>query len=182
LALNPKLSKTLQPEIFISGSSDAGLNAARKLNATAIQYPNRPEDHNESLTDDPLKFGIRIGIIAREDSDSAWQIGIERFPPDREGQLTHKFAMKTSDSVWHKKLTELSQEIDGKASPYWLHPFENYKTFCPYLVGSYDEVARELSQYMELGYHTFILDIPPERAELFHTQIAFNKAREFVAV
>jgi len=180
LALNPKLDKNLQPGIFISGSSDAGLNAARNLNATAIQYPNRPEDHKESLTDDPLNFGMRIGIIAREDSESAWQIGIERFPADREGQLTHKLAMRTSDSVWHKKLTELSEQIDGETSPYWLHPFENYKTFCPYLVGSYDEVARELSRYMELGYHTFILDIPPERAELFHTQIAFDKAKEIV--
>jgi hypothetical protein len=27
-------------------------------------------------------------------------------------------------------------------------PFKNYKTFCPYLIGSYDEVRREVSKYI----------------------------------
>jgi alkanesulfonate monooxygenase len=55
-------------------------------------------------------------------------------------------------------------------------PFENYKTFCPYLVGSYDEVAEQVGLYLHLGYRTFILDIPPSREELGHVQKVFSRA------
>jgi alkanesulfonate monooxygenase len=54
-------------------------------------------------------------------------------------------------------------------SPYWLHPFENYKTFCPYLVGTYGRVADEIARYAAAGYRTIILDVPPDREELDHT-------------
>jgi alkanesulfonate monooxygenase len=33
-------------------------------------------------------------------------------------------------------------------------------TFCPYLVGSYDEVAAALCRYLDLGADTLILDVP----------------------
>ena len=58
-------------------------------------------------------------------------------------------------------------------SPYWLVPFNNYKTFCPYLVGSYDEVSCEVSKYIQEGFRTFILDVPPSREELHHTAMVF---------
>lgn len=60
-------------------------------------------------------------------------------------------------------------------SRYWLAPFENYHTFCPYLVGSYGEVVRELARYLTSGYRTFILDASDD-AELEHTRTAFEHA------
>jgi alkanesulfonate monooxygenase len=55
-------------------------------------------------------------------------------------------------------------------------PFQNYQTFCPYLVGSYGEVADEVSRYMRAGFRSFILDIPPTQEELSHTQAVFAHA------
>ena len=81
-----------------------------------------------------------------------------------------------SDSVWHQQLSEID-EAAGK-SPYWLVPFHNYKTMCPYLVGSYDQVAGELARYLTAGYRTVILDIPPDAEELTHTFAAFNRATQ----
>ena len=46
-------------------------------------------------------------------------------------------------------------------------------TFCPYLVGSYDEVRCEVSKYIKEGFRTFILDVPPSREELHHTAMVF---------
>lgn len=66
----------------------------------------------------------------------------------------------------------------NNGSPYWLFPFENYKTFCPYFVGSYERVTEELARYIRIGYRTFILDIPRDPEELGHIGIAFAKARE----
>src|SRR5207249_1645163 len=54
--------------------------------------------------------------------------------------------------------------------------FQNYKTMCPYLVGSYERVGDELSRYMSVGYRSFILDIPPTQEELHHTNQAFRRA------
>jgi len=86
--------------------------------------------------------------------------------------------MKTSDSSWHRQLAALGQEPSRERNPYWLHPFENYHTFCPYLVGSYEQVAAELGRYLGLGHRTFILDIPADEHELRHTFQAFEKAAE----
>src|SRR5216117_954326 len=120
--------------------------------------------------------GVRVGIIAREDGDEAWRVARERFPEDRRGQLTHQLAMKVSDSVWHGQLSDLADATAAGDSPYWLVPFENYKTMCPYLVGSYERVGDELSRYMSVGYRSFILDIPPTQEELHHTNQAFRRA------
>lgn len=171
LRLQPDLPPDLLPEVFVSGSSEAGLAAAVELGATAIQYPKPAQDDLGVHHLNGLKGGIRVGVIARDDEDDAWRVATARFPGDRKGQLMHQLATKLSDSSWHRDLAEMEP---GESSPYWLFPFQNYKTFCPYLVGSYERVAAELAKYLELGYSTFILDIPPDPDELHHTRTAFE--------
>jgi hypothetical protein len=75
-------------------------------------------------------YCIRVGIIARETAREAWRVARERFPEDRKGQITHKLAMKVSDSRWHEQLS--GTEADGapdedeeRPNPYWLVPFQN---------------------------------------------------------
>jgi alkanesulfonate monooxygenase len=174
LKLTPPLPADLLPGIFVSGSSDAGLAAARAIGATAVKYPKAPNE--EVAPDEGLGAGVRVGIIVREDGAEAWRIARERFPEDRRGQLTHQLAMKVSDSVWHGQLSELADATASGDSPYWLVPFQNYKTMCPYLVGSYERVGDELARYIAVGYRSFILDIPPTEEELHHTNQAFRRA------
>jgi alkanesulfonate monooxygenase len=85
--------------------------------------------------------------------------------------------MKVTDSQWHKQLSDLGEQPVSRENPYWLGPFQNYKTFCPYLVGSYDAVADEVARYMGQGYRTFILDIPVSDEELDHTAVVFDRAQ-----
>jgi alkanesulfonate monooxygenase len=177
LKLAPALPPSLLPGVFVSGSSDAGLAAARALGATAIKYP-KPAHEEGRAPGDLGKLGVRVGIVARERADHAWTVARGRFPEDRKGQLTHELAMKVSDSVWHKQLSAMDREVND--SPYWLVPFQNYKTMCPYLVGSYDRVGQELGRYIEAGYRTFILDVPPDPQELEHIGLAFARAQEAV--
>jgi alkanesulfonate monooxygenase len=170
LAIKPRIPPDLVPEVFVSGTSAAGVKAAEEIGATSISYPGTPSETIRK----GVPSGIRIGIIARDESRKAWQIAHERFPVDRKGQLTHTLARKVSDSSWYEQLSELGDR--SADSPYWLVPFKNYKTFCPYLVGSYDEVRREVSKYIQGGIQTFILDVPPDREELYHTAIVFDGA------
>ncbi len=179
LRMTPPLAPELAPEIFVSGSSPAGLAAAQALGATAVKYP-QPAEQEPDCHDAALKTGVRVGIIARKSEEEAWSIANERFPGDRKGQITHQLAMKTSDSAWHKQLSQMASAPNGNGSPYWLWPFENYKTFCPYLVGSYDRVASQLAKYLELGHLTFILDIPAAQDELEHISTVFSSARQLV--
>jgi alkanesulfonate monooxygenase len=174
LKLTPPLPRELFPGFFVSGSSEAGLAAAKALGALSVEYPKPAGEYGEDSLDSGIEHGIRIGIIARADEDAAWGIARERFPEDRKGQLTHQLAMKVSDSVWHKQLTQMGDHTGS--SPYWLVPFQHYKTFCPYLVGSYARVGNELAQYMTRGYRTFILDIPFDESDLRHTNVALNRA------
>jgi len=171
LRLTPPLDRDLFPGIFVSGSSDAGLASARAIGATAIKYP-KPAGEEIAVPNDGIDYGIRVGIITRETDVEAWRVARARFPEDRKGQLTQQLAMKTSDSVWHKQLSGLDEESEN--NPYWLVPFHNYKTFCPYLVGSYERIAEEVMRYVEAGYGTFILDIPPTQAELSHIGVVFK--------
>jgi alkanesulfonate monooxygenase len=173
LRLAAPLPAELQPGLLMSGSSPAGLATAHAIGALAIKYPKRPDDEAAQQGQDS---GVRVGIVARPQAEDAWRVAHARFPEDRKGQLTQKLAMKVSDSHWHRQLAELSATMAEEDDPYWLWPFENYATFCPYLVGSYDRVAEELRRYMSLGFSSFILDIPPAEEELHHIGAVFERA------
>ena len=173
LKLTPALPPELVPDVFVSGSSEAGMAAGRQLGALAVEYPKPPGEYEERPEDDTRR-GIRIGIVAREQDGEAWRVARERFPEDRKGQITHQLAMKMSDSSWHGQLARLGED-DTEENPYWLVPFKNYKTFCPYLVGSYERVAAEVGRYMDAGYGTFILDVPESPEEMAHIGAVFRQ-------
>jgi alkanesulfonate monooxygenase len=171
--LTPSLDPGLFPGLMVSGSSDAGLAAARAIGATAIRYPKPPGEETGALGND---MGVRLGVIARDTADEAWRVARERFPEDRKGQITHKLAIRVSDSNWHHQLSVRHDVDDEHRDPYWLGPFQNYKTFCPYLVGSYSRVSEEIAGYVRGGFRTFILDVPPSPDELAHSGIVFQRA------
>ena len=181
LRMTPPLDPELYPGFLISGSSEAGMAAAKAIGATPVQYPKPAKEYEPNSISGANRAGIRVGVIARPESAEAWAVALERFPGDRKGQLAHQLAMRTSDSVWHKQLSQMAREPGELQGVYWMWPFENYQTFCPYLVGSYEEVAEEVSRYIRCGYQTFILDIPPAREELTHVKIVFDLASRTVA-
>lgn len=176
LKLLPALPRELAPGILISGSSEAGARAAEAISATRVKYPQPPGEEALQAVNGSGPAGIRVGIVTRPQADEAWDVAHRRFPEDRKGQITHNLAMRVSDSKWHKQLSRLGEHTVSDANPYWLVPFENYRTFCPYLVGSYDRVGSELAHYISLGFSTFILDVPASREDLDHTAMAFKRA------
>jgi alkanesulfonate monooxygenase len=175
--LVPRLPEELRPGWLISGSSPAGRAAAAEMGAVAVEYPAPPEAGRDS-DDVPAGRGIRVGIIARTDAEEAWKVAHSRFPDDRRGRLSHALAMKTSDSAWHRTLSELARERPADGNPYWLWPFEQHRTFCPYLVGDFTTVAKEIARYLALGHATFILDIPVDAEDLETAAIVFRMAQE----
>ena len=181
LKLSPRLPPELVPELFVSGSSEAGMSAAAALDATIVQYPRPVHEYSQQILPPNQKRGIRVGIIARDTSEEAWHVAEERFPPDRRGEIAHSLAMKTSDSRWHHDLSERPAAKDDPDSPYWLRPFRSYQTFCPYLVGSYERVAKEIARYVAAGFRRYILDIPPSEFELLSARRALEAGERAAA-
>jgi alkanesulfonate monooxygenase len=187
LTLTPKIPPELRPRVLASGSSGAGLAAARALGALPVQYPAPASKLGEAGERPDGRFGIRVGIVARDTEDEAWEVAQQRFPVDRAGQLTHQLAMKVSDSSWHHTLSDLAKEratatakevVSAERETYWMVPFTNYKTFSPYLVGTYDRVGAELARYFDLGCTTLILDVPTGTEELAHVTRAIARGAE----
>ena len=173
LTLTPRIPSRLRPRVLVSGSSEAGLAAAQAIGALPVQYPTPAAQLGASLPHAQGSFGIRVGIVARSVEEDAWSIARKRFPEERAGQLTHQLAMKVTDSSWHRSLSDIAKQRTG-ADAYWMVPFENYKTFCPYLVGSYDCVGSELARYFTKGCSTMILDVPVGPEELEHVTRAIE--------
>jgi len=176
LKMTPPLPEGLSPGVLISGSSEAGLIAARFLEAVPILYAKPAKDCASTAVKRGSRFGIRIGVMARPTEEEAWKEARGRFPEEKKGKMIHGLAMKVSDSVWHHELSNAIEENKTTPSSYRLAPFENYKTFCPYLVGDYEQVGEELARYLALGCRTFILDVPLREQDLRHARIAFDLA------
>ena len=168
LRLAPELDPALMPRILLSGSSAEGLAAAQELDALPVRYP-EPSSQTAPALEEHRGFGIRVGIIGREDEHEAWAVARSRFPEDRRGQALHQLAMKVSDSAWHRQLSAIAPELTPE-SAYWMVPFQNYKTFCPYIVGSYERVGEEIGRYLAAGCRAIILDVPAADDELQHVR------------
>ena len=177
LQLTPSLPAGCEPVFLMSGSSPAGRAASMAIGATSVEYPEPAKLIAQSPTQGDC--GIRVGIIAHESAEEAWRIALQRFPANRRGHFQHIMAMRTSDSSWQQRLGGLAQDADQEPEGvYWLWPFKQYHTFCPYLVGDYPTVATEIARYLGLGYRTFILDIPRTGTDLTAAIEVFRQARD----
>ena len=96
LKLGSRLAPELHPGILVSGSSEAGLAAAREMGATPVKYP-EPLASTDGTSRANSHCGVRIGIVTRPRAEDAWSVAHDRFPADRKGQLTRQLASKVSD-------------------------------------------------------------------------------------
>jgi alkanesulfonate monooxygenase len=173
-ALPGPLDPGLMPRVFVSGASQDCVRAQRSLAVERLTYPREPGVY-EGVR--PLAgCGLRLGIIAREDSAVAWRVARRRFPHDPAGEKSHDLAGTLVKSHWHQQQSMDALNGSAPAGAYWLYPFRAYRTFAPYLVGSYDEVGELFARYRELGARTVILDHLPDPEELHHALTALKRS------
>ncbi len=180
LRMVPPLPLELLPQVFVSGSSDAGRNAALELGATPVDSSMPSSSRGEQPDRGKRGYGVRLGIITDREEARAWSIAYKRFPEDRKGPLTHQLAANASDARWHQPFPDLA-DSQGRSDSYWLAPLHNYQATCPYLVGSYDQIAAELARYLDDGYTTFILDEPANEEEMQQIGFTFELVTEHYA-
>jgi alkanesulfonate monooxygenase len=177
LQLVPRMPADKLPVFTISGSSPAGLAAAKKLGARAIQYL-RPSYEYAGVTFDPsLHYGARLGVIVADTPSRAWEIARQRYPTgDSEMREIRQYATSISDSVWVKELDK--EVLVPPGHPYWLGPYHYCHTACPFLVGDEDDVSSEIANYLRMGLRTFLLERPANGEESRRITRVFELARE----
>jgi alkanesulfonate monooxygenase len=178
LRLTPPLPRALAPDILTSGLPAAGLDSARRLGTTPIEYPLPIDDYATSEFNESTPRGMRIGIVTRPEPAGAWAAARARFPEHRQGPPPHNLSMAVTEAEWHRQLFRSANSGASDSDPYWLGPFRNYKTRCPYLVGDYDTVAEHLCRYVRAGFRTIILDVASSPDELRHIGKVFRDVAE----
>jgi alkanesulfonate monooxygenase len=181
--LNSSVPVDLRPHLTVAGSSPAGRKCATVLGATPIEYPEPLDvtslscERSMGLTIvDNCNKGIRIGILARETTQSAWDRAKKWLPDVSTDKSRLTSAVSVTDSSWLRRLSDVALSVrTDPPDVYWLRPFEMGVSFCPYLVGSYGDVARYLCAYVNTGVRVIILDTPREKEELEHTYVAMTE-------
>jgi len=178
--LSPPMHQALLPRVFVAGASPAALAVARRVADIVVTHPQDVEAFKENIADvlsqseRKVSLSVRVGIIARSHRDEARAVALERFPQTRRGEVVTKMKTK-AESNWLRALAQESLQADGDqfSSVFWLGAYRSGSAYCPYLVGSYDEVGGVLSQYHALGARVLLVDGPDTRAEFAHHDAVF---------
>jgi alkanesulfonate monooxygenase len=151
LALPYALDKDLFPQIFIAGGSAEAEQARLRTGAGSITMA-RPL--RECIKNGSGANVIHFGIIAAPTTDEARRMmSVEFCMPDFDGSELLELSMLNTDAAWKQQLKgEVEDEI------YRLEPFRFFNADCPYLVGSYSEVAAYLQKYISMDVNAFIIE------------------------
>ncbi|MGE0545308.1 MAG: LLM class flavin-dependent oxidoreductase [Dehalococcoidia bacterium] len=115
----------------------------------------------------PLEFGLRITTVARETSDAAWR-DAEAKLAGWEGNLDRRVERNVTGkgSVGQQRLREMMAQGEVLDRCLWTRPAQvGTGAASTWLVGSYEEIAAALQDYVRLGITHFILSDTPYREE-----------------
>lgn len=143
-------------DVFVSGSplEDGALHADN------IHYIRgyRPWEKEDTPMGD--RCGLAFGVCARHSADEAREALAKLFPQDRKGQMLHAMATNNRETSWNMELEKYGKGLDGQEF-YSLTPLRNFWSSAPYLVGSYEDVADRVKEFISQGYRFFLMDYHP---------------------
>lgn len=146
----------LIPGMYIAGQSEAAIQLCQKFGITNLSMA-RPLNNLNSLTQNHPSTGFHFGVISASTRQEAITRLEEKFKAEEFAKDLLELSMTNTDSVWKEKLFN-TNPIEGDEI-YSLVPFKHFKSDCPYLVGSHEEVAGYILKYIDQGISTFIMEL-----------------------
>ncbi|HEX6682169.1 MAG TPA: hypothetical protein VF062_05215, partial [Candidatus Limnocylindrales bacterium] len=113
------------------------------------------------------KIGIRVGLVARETDEQAWEAALEGHQLDRAARL-RTLLKRESQSDWNRRVAQLAFEADVYDGVYWTGLYSTGRTAAPLLVGGYRKVADYLRRYLSLGVTKLLLTKVDTEDEFAH--------------
>lgn len=151
--------RELLPWNFIAGSSPNALNAIENTGSARLCMGMPLEELDDLNKERNYNIGIHIGIIARETKEQALEALAAFSSGSREKQLLQHIATQNAGAAWKKELLEKARTMNERDT-YSLVAFRNFDSDVPYLVGSYEEVAAYVQDYMSRQVNLVVIEIP----------------------
>jgi alkanesulfonate monooxygenase len=154
------------PEIYISGHSAQAEQLARSRGTCLLRVADRPENLKPAVArtrELGIEVCLRMCIICRPTRQEAIEVAESLLPDSDLGQYERSVAVKNDSQMYRE-----ASQVENK----WLSPLL-WTGFVPYygpvwttIVGSYEDIARALLEYKELGVTQFIMSGWPELDEV----------------
>lgn len=176
LRIEPIPNRTLMPGLFASGASAKGRALARALGVCSILHPEPTDEMHHFIDHDEAESCYHFGIVARETDDEAWEATYDIFPQARRTNPIRSLAMALTsvDAGFSPALSEL--DLGAEQPLYWWTQSHIDSPSCPWLVGSYQRVSREVARFISRGTRRFIIELGPDEADYRHASILFHEA------
>ena len=154
------------PEIYISGHSAQAEQLALSKGTCLLRVADTVENLKPAVArvrEHGIEVCLRMCVICRPTRSEAIDVAESLLPQDDMGQYERSVAVKNDSQMYRE-----ASEVEDK----WLSPLL-WKGFVRYygpvwttLLGSYDDVARALLEYKEIGVTQFIMSGWPELDEV----------------
>ncbi|MDE1476888.1 LLM class flavin-dependent oxidoreductase [Xenorhabdus bovienii] len=172
LQLPLSLPEALQPRFYVSGQSEGAQNVADVVDGERFCIIS-PQLEN------PLgQGGVYLGMITKASRVDAWHEAQRMFPEDESGQQVVTHTMKYTDAQWKHHLYQQAQESSSASNGYWISPFKNNRSDCPYVVKSHQEMADMVARLIFQGTTSFIVDLPEDVSQLAELSQVFAIAEK----
>jgi alkanesulfonate monooxygenase len=165
------------PPIFFGGASPAAEAVAAQQADVYLAWGEPPPALAERLrsvrqrTTRPLRFGVRLHVIARPTAEEAWRVAdglLARIDPAAIERAQAKYGR--SESVGQHRMAALHNGGTGALTVYpnlWAGYGLVRGGAGTAIVGSYAEVADRIHEYHDLGIDHFILSGNPHLEEAY---------------
>ena len=168
-SLRTPLIDELFPGITAAGESDGAIKISEELHIPLMTMLPSDMPTSQNITHKSLAFGI----ITRPTREEAIEASYALYPKDKFGQKLLKFSMADNDTLWKARIYDELTNNHAENSLYFLDPFKYKYADCPYILGSYDEIAELISKIAQLKPHSFVLTIRNEE-EFTHINTVFE--------
>lgn len=168
-SLRTPISRDVFPEFTVAGESSGAQMVRDRLQVPLLgMLPS-----GELTAENTFNRSLAFGIIARKTREEAELASAQLYPESKFGQKLLKFSMAENETQWKNRVyKEMTGEMPSGVH-YWLEPFKNKYADCPYILGSYKELADHLRPALEHQAHSFVLTIRNE-TEFEHIQKVFD--------
>lgn len=179
LKLAQGLKENIKPVNFIAGNSEACLNVIKNNAAARLAMATTLEDLQTLNQQRAYNMGFHFGIVARTTDEEARKILPSLCPENvEEKRALQQFTTAKSKVVWKKELLEKAALL-AKDDVYNLSLFADGCCDVPYLVGSYESVAKAIFNYIENGMSLAVIEIPDTKFDEFpHLGKVFDLVKE----
>lgn len=156
----PIIESLEKPSFFLAGASEEGLRLAEKYADFSLTRPGPAEELQSKYNKYNIpNLAIRIGILARQTKEEAWWEFDRKFKINRIGKI-RALSNKKSTIINNKEIAEYALAYDetvSNDSVYSLNSYLSGNNNNPYLVGSYEEVAKYISKYRKYGVNAMLV-------------------------